>query len=142
MKEFAKYLLWTLGMGVVLYTGYLIHDHQQERVIVEGNPFVLWQFTIFFPVLIGMLLGLPKLIRNFQSRERWRVHWGKLLGAGLPAFLIIAVQLAGFLPLPVSLPFYMEIIMLMEAQITTMIHLIFGYIIVGSFYKRPAKLSF
>ncbi|WP_147804659.1 hypothetical protein [Alkalicoccus halolimnae] len=137
MKEFTTYLLWTLGIGVVMYAGFLTHQFLQEKASIEGDPFLLWQFSIFFPIGIGMLLRLPRLLKEFQLNGAWRIHWAKLLGTGLPALYVIAAQLIAFAPISFVPPFFMEIVLLNEAHVTTMIHLIFGYVVVGSFYKSP-----
>jgi len=136
MNNFIKYLIWSIVIGGFLYIGFQIQLHLEE---VAETTFRMEGPVIFgtiFPIFIGMLLRLPRLIQEVKEGKQWTVNWVKLIVMGLPTFYIIITQLFFFTSFGHYLPFSSEIIQfLMNSNIATIISLIFGYVLLDSFKK-------
>ncbi|KPB05924.1 hypothetical protein AAV98_03050 [Bacillus sp. CHD6a] len=84
MGKFLMYFFWTVAIGFIIFSGSRYELQLMEKGQMNYN---LWPAVIFatvFPVLIGILLRLPKLITEIKRDKAWSVNWIKLLAVGLP----------------------------------------------------------
>lgn len=135
MKNFIKYFTWTVFIGIILYLGFRIQIHLKEIAASTYRPIPLWIFLTLFPVFVGMLLRLPRLIQEIREKKHRTVNWAKLLGIGLPTFYIIITQLLLSTSFGQYIPFSSEIWGLMGSNISAIIGLVFGYVLLDSFKK-------
>ncbi|WP_157967349.1 hypothetical protein [Paraliobacillus zengyii] len=97
-------------------------DYKIMPVVIYGT---------IFPVLIGLLLRLPKLIIEIKQNKQWTFDWVKFIGIGLPSFYIIAMS---FLPFAISIKLP-EINMLESPTFQIIAGVVFGYILLDSLKK-------
>lgn len=133
MRNFLKYFFWTVVIGLICFIGLRYQLELRE----EGSrnyyiiPSVI--YATLFPILFGMLLRLPRLIREIKEKKEWTLNWVKLLTVGLPTLYITLVPLLALTFLGKYLPFAMKIIQL---DVLTISGLIFGYLLLDSIKKQ------
>ncbi len=129
MRKFLKYFFWTVAIVLIFFIG----SRYELQLIEKGQmTYNLWPAAIFataFPVIIGILLRLPKLITEIKRDKAWSVNWIKLLAVGLPTLYLALVPLLSFTFLGKYLPFAIDIIHLDSSNIAG---LIFGYVLLDS----------
>ncbi|MFD2629986.1 hypothetical protein [Oceanobacillus kapialis] len=91
----------------------------------EIMPLVL--FGILFPIVIGILLRIPKLIIEIKQHKQWTFDWVKFIAIAIPALFVIALSISPYLSIPLD---YMKIpIIFMEGTptIETVAGIVLGY---------------
>jgi hypothetical protein len=132
MRKFLRYFFWTVVIGSIYYAGSRYELHLIEHGQMNYNFWPAVIFATIFPVLIGILLRLPKLIKEIKLEKVWKLNWIKLLAVGLPTFYVALVPLLSFTILGKYLLFAMDIIHL---DLSTLAGVIFGYVLLDSFKK-------
>ena len=129
MGKFLSYLFWTVFIGLIYYVGsrYELHLIEQGQMNYNFWPTVI--FAALFPILIGILLRLPKLIKEIKQEKAWSINWMKLLAVGLPTLYVSLVPLLSLTSLFKYLPFAMDLIHL---NLSTVAGLVLGYVLLDS----------
>jgi len=80
-------------------------------------------FTVVFPIILGMLLRLPKLILEWKQYNKWSYDWMKFFVVALPnLFVLIIFVLSYFKVFTV-----MHVFIVGEYILPTVVGLVFGY---------------
>ncbi|MDE5415067.1 hypothetical protein [Alkalihalobacterium chitinilyticum] len=132
MRDIRKYLGWTLFIGLILWIGFNIHLHLLEKTNMMFVMMPLILFSSLFPVLIGMLLRLPRLIDEIRQNKRWAVHWTKLIIIGIPTLYVVVTPILSMTAIGPYWPFSFKILQLMDAHIHAMVGLVLGYVVLDS----------
>ncbi|ADC51447.1 hypothetical protein BpOF4_17020 [Alkalihalophilus pseudofirmus OF4] len=133
MKDAWKYLGWMLLIGVVLWGGLTFQHHLRLEASRNFEIWPLFLYSTLFPIFLGVLLRLPRFIKERKGRKEWKVNWIKLLIVGIPLCYVTFVPLlAHFIPLQ-FLPFTLEIMHIESWAITG---IILGYVVLGSFVEK------
>ena len=110
MKRFFYYFGWTLGIGFIIFLG----AKYQMRLELEAMATfelaqVVW-FSSIFPIVIGILLKLPKFLNEIKQNKQWTFDWVKFIAIGFPSLCILIIYVS--MPhLPQSiLPFIPQLI--------------------------------
>ncbi|MEA3318537.1 MAG: hypothetical protein U9Q88_00825 [Bacillota bacterium] len=129
MRRFSSYFVWTVVIGIVYYIGskYELHLLNEAQMNYSFWPPVI--FGTLFSILIGMLLRLPKLIKEIKKEKSWSVNWMKLLVVGLPTLYVSFIPVLSLSNLIMYIPFVLEIIHL---EISTLAGVVFGYVLLDS----------
>jgi hypothetical protein len=131
------FIAWTVGIGIVFYFGmeYQAHLKSEARMTAEMVPLLI--FETIFPIIIGMLLRVPKLIKEIMEKRLWTFDWVKIVAIGLPTLYITFLPLLSFTTsFGMNLIFSYEILFLGEPAKTIMATgIIFGYVIIDSLKK-------
>ncbi|CAG9622307.1 hypothetical protein [Sutcliffiella rhizosphaerae] len=133
MRKFITYFFWTLFIGSVFYFGLMYQDHLINEARMNFNMLPAVIYATLFPILLGILLRLPKLLKEIKEQKEWSVNWIKLLTIGLPTLYIAIVPPLSFSTSSFYLPFTMQIVHL---DVTTVVGLIFGYVLLDSLKKE------
>ncbi|MFC0561401.1 hypothetical protein [Halalkalibacter alkalisediminis] len=133
MKNFMKYIIWTVVIGIIYYIGFRFQFHFKEEAHRNFNMLPAVIYGTFLPVFFGILLRLPRLITEIYEKKEWTVNWAKLITIGLPTLYITFVPLLSFTFLGKYIPFMFEIILL---EGTTISGLILGYVLLDSIKKQ------
>lgn len=88
LKRFMGYLFYTLFVGVFVYWGVIYGQNLKIQSNNTFSPYPYYQFISFFPIIIGMILALPRLIFHIQQKGKWVLDWQLLLPVGLSTLLI------------------------------------------------------
>ncbi|MDG5788418.1 hypothetical protein QA612_13090 [Evansella sp. AB-P1] len=139
MQHFIYYLVWTIIIGGVMYLGHRIGQSTQNYdSIIRVDNFVYVHHALYlqlFPVIIGMLLRAPILVKEIKEGRKWSLDYMKLLVIGIPAFYVTfshflwGISSAFF---PFTLPFTLLLSASFDTSIITITGVIFGYILLDS----------
>src|SRR5699024_1459233 len=83
-------------------------------------------FSAIFPIVIGILLRVPKLIIEMKENRKWTFDWVRFVAIALPAFFIITIPI-----LPYSSYFITNIILIGDPTITVIAGVVFGYVLLS-----------
>ncbi|MFC2947002.1 hypothetical protein [Virgibacillus sediminis] len=99
----------------------------------ELMPVVL--FGTLFPIVIGLLLRLPKLIIEMKRNKQWIFDWIKFMAIGIPSLSIIFMSIFPFTPLSEGFFTIPEIILIGSPTIQIIAGVVFGYTLLDSLKK-------
>ncbi|ART75014.1 hypothetical protein B4U37_02670 [Sutcliffiella horikoshii] len=129
MKKFFRYFVWTIVIGLIYYAGLRYELYLLNEAQMNYNFWPQVIFAALFPILIGILLRLPKLIKEIQQEKVWSVNWMKLLAVGLPTLYVSLVPVLLLTGLFKYIPFAMDII---HFDFATLAGVVFGYVLLDS----------
>lgn len=105
------------------------------------KPLLGLVFIVAFPVLMGLLLALPKLFSEWKKQGRWRYDSLKLV-VGIPAlYIILAVRILWIpilQPLAFIYPIYWRLL-IMQSSIMNVAGIAVGYMILSVLYKEGSN---
>ncbi|KGP73254.1 hypothetical protein [Pontibacillus yanchengensis] len=141
MKRFLLYFISTVTFIALVFWGYQLPDLAREALMFEGRLEGLYIlvviFTFLFPTLIGILLRLPKFIKEVNEKRKWSIDWVKLCAMGIPTLYVSQIIiLFSSLPHSVPLPFSGALMRNIESPLSTIAGIIFGYIVLDSLKEK------
>lgn len=123
MKRFLYMFCWML---VIVFLFYCAIQWRMSLVILmkEETLFLpLMIFTVVFPIILGMLLRLPKLILEWKQYNKWSYDWMKFFVVALPnLFVLILFVLSYF-----NLFTVVHVFIVGDYILPTVVGLVFGY---------------
>jgi len=132
VKRFLYNLGCTVVIGFLLYFGLMYKVDLKEEVDMTYNMKPLIIFSTIYPIIIGLLLRLPKLFLEIKERKHWTFNWTKVIPIGLPALYIALLPSLVFLT-GIKFLFAKELIFLDSSSvITTTAGIVFGYVLLDS----------
>ncbi|WP_409271762.1 hypothetical protein V1499_19345 [Neobacillus sp. SCS-31] len=132
MKRFLYYLGSTVVIGIIFYLGMKYHINLKKEAEMSFNMFPTLIFTIVSPVVIGMLLRIPKLILEIIEKKKWTFDWAKIVAVGLPALYVGMAPYLYYTPMGDYMPFAAVFASLGASTITTAAGVVFGYVLLDS----------
>ncbi|WP_243299964.1 hypothetical protein [Bacillus litorisediminis] len=136
MNRLTKYFLWLLAFITFLYLGALIYYRLMEYARDTFRILPSLFFASLFPILVGMVLGLPKLVMDIKQKKHWNVDWIRLLVIGIPFLYIALYPLLFNLGLPLNIPYITGLINGTRLMFPTIAGIIFGYVLLDSLIKK------
>ncbi len=135
MRNNKQYLFWAIALIVLLWLGSELQAilRNYQATYYKSIPYIT--FTVFFPILVGMFLRLPKYLKEKKSNENFSINWAKLLFLSLPLLFITLSPLYFVLGIPI-VTFTWTILFSSSLTITTMSGIIFGYVLVESLREK------
>lgn len=141
MKRFLYYFVWTLTVGFILYIGMQLQDLVVERSQMTFNPFPFQAYMALFPVVIGLLIRMPKFLLQIKKRDSLTYDWIKFTAIGLPTLYVVVMTFLPFSPLGEGWLPIPSFLLFGGATIPTIAGLVFGYIVLASFKATNASKS-
>ncbi|MFZ5597573.1 MAG: hypothetical protein ACOY31_11245 [Bacillota bacterium] len=90
-------LIYVVFIGYIIIWGAEYLNHLRKIV---GQTYIMpYHYLLlnaFFPVIIGMLMALPGLIKTLKKPGPWQLDWVILLSVGLPTFFVAILPWAYF----------------------------------------------
>ena len=90
MKRFMHYFIRFLCIGFICYLG---SQYSISLKFIAQEKFYdkfFFMYSIAFPIIIGMLLKFPLLLKDIKQQKKWTFDWAKFLAIGIPTFLIVS----------------------------------------------------
>lgn len=139
LKHFLYRLFYVIMVIFIIVLGDSYFTNlKQEFYRFELSYYRYYNLKLIFLVFIGIVLGLPQLISEFNKWGLWKFDSLKLTSMGLPLLLILVFPLVK-LP-PINLPnFLTQLYMYLfvsSPTLNTVSGVAFGYILVTSFAKK------
>lgn len=140
-KRFSLYLIFAISVLIFMYLGFRYGvDLRIQTGKTYSSPVPYYLYSALFPILVGIVLALPRLIREFRKTGKWLMDWVKLLAIGAPTLLLnLNLILIAFTPIRKIKYFatynpFTEA-MVIDKSVISLCGAIFGYILISSFYK-------
>jgi len=90
MKRFIAYLLYTVGLLIIIYYGSIYYEQVRSSVGRDFDPAPLWIFNSVYSIIVGMYIALPKLVNSLREPGSIQVNWLKILIIAIPMLVISA----------------------------------------------------
>lgn len=107
----------------------------EEEAKMKFELFPVVRFATLFPIVIGLLLRLPKLIIEIYNKKKWTFDWVKFIVIGLPCLYVITMSILPYSPLgegSIPIP---DIIIMGSPTVTTIAGIVFGFVLLDSLKK-------
>ncbi|ARK32650.1 hypothetical protein [Halalkalibacter krulwichiae] len=131
MKRFFHYFISTVLIGAIIYYGFLFHKHLEEQAAITYHVSTLVVYSILFPILLGMLLRLPRLIREIRQSKKWQLNWAKLVAVGLPSLYVTIAPVLYFSAVGPYFPFTVQLLQIGDRSMLVA-GMVFGYVVMDS----------
>lgn len=133
-------LISTLVVGLLLYLGMEYQMKLRNEMAVTFNSEPVFIYSTIFPILIGMLFRLPKLILEIKDKKRWSFDWMKAVIIGLPSLYIGIVPILAFY-FPGNMLFPQFELLLGHTYFTSIAGIVFGYVLLDSLKSDHSSKS-
>ncbi|MFC0522755.1 hypothetical protein ACFFGV_04015 [Pontibacillus salicampi] len=135
MKRFVIYFTTTLVIGL-LFLGLIvmefrIENHYRDQFMVV--PMVTANTVL--PIIMGIVLGAPRLYHTVTKEGVWRYDWVKVLAISLPLLYVTMLPLLtilGIMPGVLSPPWLFQ----SADSYLPISGLILGFTVISNLYKR------
>ncbi|MFJ7827779.1 hypothetical protein [Psychrobacillus sp. NPDC096623] len=140
MKRFLFLFISTIVIGMIFYfgIGYQAALREQAAIIFDMKPYIT--FASIFPIFIGLLLRLPKLIIEIKDKKKWTFDWMKVLVIGIPSLYIAIIHLLAFV-IGTNLLISKTFLLLGDLSFTGIAGVIFGYVLLDSLKSNETSTS-
>jgi len=132
-------IIYAVLLFTVMMVVFYIEMRIRERVATEFNYLTkIIYIAISYPI-VGAMIGLPNLWKQFNEEGLWKVNAPRMIFLGLPSFVIANfVFAATFLPNETIMLLASKNFMLLSMSdvITYVFQILFGFVLVTSFYKK------
>lgn len=131
MKRFLFIFFSTVVIGIIFYLGmdYQVKLREKSAITFNLMPFII--FASIFPVFIGLLLRLPKLIIEIKEKTQWSFDWIKVIIIGIPSLYIAMLPLLSF-SYGTNLFMSKAFVLLGGTTYTSIAGVVFGYVLLDS----------
>ena len=131
IKRFLFHFVWTLVIGFVFYLGlnYQVKLQEESAANFDLKPFII--FATVFPIFIGMLFRLPKLIIEIKEKKLWSFDWMKVAAIGIPSLYVALIPILS-ISFGMNLLLARELMLLGDLTFSTTAGIVFGYILLDS----------
>ncbi|AZV56021.1 hypothetical protein [Clostridium sp. AWRP] len=143
IKTWLKYFIYVFIIIVFMYLlGYIsvYLKKLQEAFSISIYQYGLITFILY--ALIGFLIGLEHFLKEKRKNGRWRVNLSKLTLMGLPSLYFSFYVFIFYCPVPfirAALIQPIEFFLRVNMNLITIFQLLFGYVVITSFYKVSEK---
>ena len=110
--------------------------NEQRSNTFEFFPGLIWSTVIF--VILGVLLGLEKFILERRKEGHWEVNLPKVIFLGIPSLYLAFGVFLYYCPLEFvnqTLTYPLRLFLEGYSSFWSVFQMIFGYVVVTSFYK-------
>ena len=135
-KRFVGIFLYVLFIGFATGLGEYYGIHLKKIAAAGFNFYPVFIFSILFPIIIGILLGLSKFINELKKEGTWKWDWVKFLAAGLPTLYISSFYILAYFQIsPYLYPSKLIYIISGSEFIFNLSAMAFGYLFLTTLYK-------
>jgi len=90
MKKFIAYLIYTVGLLILIYYGSIYYEQARQAASQDFDQAPLLIFNSVYSVVVGMYIALPKLVNSLREPGSVQVNWLKILIIAIPMLVISA----------------------------------------------------
>jgi hypothetical protein len=138
-RRFVSYLAYSIFCGILILQMLRVQVLLQEQVRVTFKSMPLLVYSAFFPVIIGILLGIPGFVRTCRQPAAWSFDWVKFIAVGVPSLYGSLFIWLYFSPVGSNLPFASTVLGFGGSTFPAICGIVFGYILIGCFRKAERK---
>lgn len=129
-----------MAIGVIFYMGmgYQVELRKQYAITFNVKPYII--YVTIFPICMGVLLRLPKLIVEIKDKKKWSLDWMKLIIIGMPTLYIAMIPFLGIV-FGKKLLFTEAFMLLGDMTLISIAGVIFGYVLLDSLTSKYPRYS-
>jgi hypothetical protein len=133
-KNWLKYFIFSFTVFTLTFIGKYALDLLEKLQQKLYKPLYLQYnlITFAFCSLIGVAIGMEYFLKEKKAKGRWKVNIPKLVLMGLPS-LCFSFNINGILGRP------LEFLLNSDLNLMIVFQVIFGYVIITSFYKAAEE---
>ncbi len=94
-----KLFLHVLIIGIAAGWGEYHLVFVRQEIKTTFNPYPLAIFSTLYPIFIGILIGMPKLLNELKKEGIWKWDWIKSIAIGLPTAYVSLFLVSVYTPL-------------------------------------------
>lgn len=132
MNEKLNLLFYTFGALAFIAGVYI-----QNQLTINTDGQSVWNglniFKLCFPVLLGMIFSFPYLYQESLKRGVWSYRWILTIITGLPLIYLFLISFLWRYP---KIPLQNLILSYYSPELHFLLLFIFGYLLIGSLYKK------
>ncbi|WP_391122284.1 hypothetical protein [Psychrobacillus sp. L3] len=140
MKRFLFIFFSTVVIGIIFYLGMKYNVNLKREMATTFNMMPFLISTSIFPVFIGLLLRLPKLIIEIKEKKQWSFDWIKVIIIGIPSLYIAMLPLLS-ISYGTNLFMSAEFVLSGGTAYTSIAGIIFGYILLDSLKNHNSSTN-
>ncbi|WP_026691669.1 hypothetical protein [Alteribacter aurantiacus] len=133
-KKSMLYFALALTFIAMFFVGERLTEQMYEQM---ARSFEIMPYALLIPLTglpLGLILGAQGLIKEFKMQGRWLISWEKLIFFGLPFLYMMLYPVLAFSGNIFA--FSALSMTLLNSHSAVIGGMVFGYVIVTSFYKR------
>jgi len=138
VNPWLKYLIYILLiMGLIILHSYI--GEQYEKIAKITFVYFSYRliFLAFIYMLVGAMLGAESFFGEIKKAGQWKVNLPKLILVGIPSLYFALFVFLAYSPIKeIYNPLFKLNILIGGTGYITVFQVIFGYIVITSFYKR------
>ena len=138
IKRCLYYFICTVVFGFVFCLGitYKVWLVEQAASTFDGMPALI--FSSILPILMGLLLRLPKLILEIKDKKEGMFDWIIVVAIGIPSLYIVTLPIlpyTDFGGLLYFVNFTNYLLVSGDTTLMTIAGVVFGYVLLDSLKK-------
>jgi len=135
LKRSVGIFLYVLFIGLMTGLGENYGMHLRKIGSATFNNYPVFVFLTIFPIIIGILLGLPRFINELKKEGIWKWDWVKFLAAGLPTLYISLFYALAYSPISRYIYLDMHVFLASSKIMVYLAGMAFGYLLLSTPYK-------
>lgn len=139
IKRLIGYFLYIIFVISLLVIGMGWERHLKLLTGRTYSPYPHLVFLAIFPIVIGIILAIPKIIRKAKEQGNWHFDWVMFIAIGTPTLYVAISPALYFSPIGIYLPRIGTVTFTYSATPQIICGVIFGYLILSVFDKRNTK---
>ena len=137
MNSFLYYFSWTIFLGFIFYFLAMMQLHLKELMHINANVLPYYLFSIFSPIVVAMLFGLPKLIEKWRNEQHGSYHVKKLIAVNGPILLFIMALIYTYIFEWENSLFLSLLLKVDKVIFITIVGIVFGYVLIDCVKAKP-----
>ncbi len=138
LYAWSKYFVYLILLSTFLLLKVFINQKiTSVQQLTFTYPKGLITVSFLLGIGIGMILGLEHLIQERKKEGKWSINYPKLILIGLPSLYFASYYILSLNHITFLYSFLYDYIY-QVLEYTRLFQLIFGYILIASFYKKKA----
>ena len=133
-KRFFYYLCWFIIITLFVYSGLRFRVYLGKEAEISFETKEIMFFNIVFPILVGIMLRLPKFFEEKKGKKKWRLDWIKIIVIAIPLLYILVLPYLSYTSYVDKLLFVKQVLLLGNTTIflTGITGMVFGYVLIDS----------
>lgn len=141
LKRIVGYFVYVITFGSFVIVAEQLQRYLANLFSRTYDPTYYWTFLSIYPILVGVMLALPRLIKLFGQEGSWKVDWIPLLLVGFPSLLVAITPILWLAEFAQNWK-TATLIFMYTPNLTFVAGILFGFVLVSSFGRQRAELYF
>lgn len=133
------YFIYIVALGGFVIAAEKLRRYLDNLFSTTYDPTYYWTFIAIYPIVVGVLLALPHLVKLFGQEGSWKVDWIPLLLVGFPSLLVAITPILWLAEFAQNWK-TATLIFMYTPNLTFVAGILFGFVLVSSFGRQRSEL--